>query len=197
MMNHPPGGFQYVHTETGHITTHINWSTMIEEAVKYRTLNHLPIPLGFEMMAMDLDCQRKPPGFCRDAKTGQSFTPQYTAKLTHNELIAGTAVMKDWVVAGRPREDASEIKRRLSVCKACSFNLPFQGCATCSSTTVHSVVNWFVKDEEYPDDKDMRACYFCKCANSAQARLPLDILHAHLPEHINTLLPSHCWKKRV
>lgn len=197
MLNHPPGGFQFIHTETGHVTVHINWAEMIAEATKYRRLNNLPIPQGFEIMAMDLDCKRKPPGFCRDVKTGQGFNPQYTARLTHNELIAGTAVMKDWIVAGRPREDVGEIKRRLAVCKGCSFNLPFEGCASCSSQTVHDVVNWFVKNEEFPDDQSMRACYFCKCANSAQARIPLDILQAHLTDQINELLPSHCWKKKV
>lgn len=194
----PPGGYVYIHAEDGHVDQHGVFLELEKLVIKHKQANGYEIPGNLRELMMDQDCQRKPPGFCREAVTRAPYHPLHTAPITIDDVIAGTKTWAHHQFDRSNRPDESEIQRRLAICAGCQYNTPFEsGCHTCSGSKVlHTIINAVTVGKKFKDDQKMRACYFCKCSNSAQARVRLDILQGQMLPGINERLPDWCWKKK-
>lgn len=191
----PPGGFKYFVRDTGKWLSAPTWKDLQSVVRAHCSANNLSTGPARMADIEDQLCSSLPPGHCT-YEDGTEVSVQRTG-LSFREVMAGTAVMADWMGHGMKKVTGIEAARRAGICASCPFNKPIEGCTSCNANNLHKIVERVTGGANAVFSAQLNACYFCGCSNKAQVWLPLEVLHRHLSEELNGRLPEDCWKKRI
>lgn len=183
----PPGGYWYRILDPPLRVGPFNDSeTLWKETNRVLKANGKPT-VSFDEVE-DQNCQRLPPGYCRQAN-GRETTHPGALSLSFADVITGTKALAGWFAHGSvPIE---ETIRRTAICNACPENVPVAGCSGCNTAKLHAVMNAIVV-KPLPTDAVLGACSICKCSLKAKTRFKLEDLPALTPEQ-RANLPEKCW----
>lgn len=189
----PPGGLWYRiiplaerAPQSAVVGPYNDSDTLTKEVNLRERANGLPISTLAQVE--NQNCQRLPPGYCRDSKGYTTKHPGSSA-MGLSDVIHGTRALVNWFKHGSV--DTGEIERRTRICNACPENVPIAGCQGCAANALYSVMNAIVV-KPLPSDAVLGACSICKCSLRAKTRMRLEDLPPLSPEQ-RARLPQACW----
>lgn len=190
----PKGGFQYLHTETLHISTGSNYDDWLYNIRLHREANGLP-PVSAQD-AEDQNCMRLSPELARVICTveGPSRTVDGVT-LTLADIVRGTETIARFKLAGSPLVPQEEAERRAEICRRCVNNAPFVSPCGFLCQQLTDLVQKVIGGAKTAYDEDLKSCAVCRCSLPAKVHVPLSILRqTEEPEH-QALFPEFCWQK--
>lgn len=207
----PPGGFRFYVAETKTwLPTERDPATNIydlhAQVVNHYRANRIPIPTKEalftfieEQVCMQL-MRQGITGFCEYGKdeNGNPQTPPPVRDFkpfSWSQVVQFTGTMASWVGSGFESVPIAEIKQRAGICAACPHNRTPEGCSSCNSSAIQSVVAFFAVGTRGSWDRDLKSCDICGCSLIAKTRIPTDILQRNMPKTQLNDLPAHCWLK--
>lgn len=182
----PPGGYWFRIVDPPHRVGPFNdIETCYKETNKFLAANgRAAVTLGD---VEQQNCDRLPPGFCRDS-TGRRTTHPGALALSLADVISGTKALVRWFRNGSVSNE--EIVRRTHICNDCPENLPIAGCQGCAGNKLREVSERIVV-KPLPSDAVLGACSVCKCSLKTKTRFKLEDLHLTPAER--AALPEKCW----
>lgn len=184
----PPDFFRYVHSETGHPTVAVDWTTWQEEIVKHRQGNNLPPITAND--AEDQLCGQLAPEWCEGNDPNR---PWVDPRISLNDVADAMKVFASFMVSGFKFVSQEEATRRARICVGCPNNLNIQGCGACRQ--IASFVTGTLAQRSTPHDDKLKTCGVCRCVVKALVHIPLNALAAKSTPDREALLPSFCWQK--
>lgn len=109
----PPGGYRFVHPETGHLTKATNYRQLLHREREYRQANKLPIGSEFEQQIVDYLCAEM-------LKAGWTEGCIDTEPPTFAEMAVSFGhAMLQWAKDGFRVVTHDQYQARLQTCRAC------------------------------------------------------------------------------
>lgn len=190
----PPGRFNYLHTETGHISSSHSYDQWLGKIASHREANNLP-PITPED-AEHQNCMRLAPATARSfCNAGDGDFTTEAVQLKFADIMRGTRTIAAFKLAGSPLVSNEEAERRAAICRLCEWNTPYASPCGTTCAELTSLVETLVGGEKTSYDEDLRACAICHCSLKAKIHIPLEILRkTEEPAH-QELFPPFCWQK--
>lgn len=182
----PPDGFRYVHRETGHVTTALDYYTWTDLIRQHRTANSLP-----EVSTSDIEtqlCGQLAPEWCVGDDPNR---PYVEPRIALGDVWEAMKVFAKFALSGFKFVDQAEANRRARICVGCQNNMNVQGCGACQQ--LGQMITGELANRSTPHDAALKTCGVCKCLNKAQVWIPLDSLEAKDSPEKQALYPSFCW----
>lgn len=194
----PPGGWSYRVAETKKwFRGYTSIDALRTDLAKHCEVHHLPVP-STELIQEQV-CQELGSGASDWCEDGKGFPVMNLvggcASLSFQSIKQGTATLAHAVLSGR-RVESAEAERRARICVECDQNREVTSCKGCTAAALNALVDTVRGGRQTSLDGQLFSCCICSCLLRAKIWLPLDILHAHMPEGQNEQLPTHCWKKK-
>lgn len=198
----PPGGnWVYVDPDSGYSFRHPYLSNVKSNARQHRKVSNFPIGGNWDEEFLQNVCTHTPGNPCDDTNPNKIDT---NATLTLGDIVRGTEVILALKVFGTPLVELDEAKRRAAICVQCPYNVKYhKPCATKVCEALVKVVRQLVGGATTGYEDRLNACAVCKCDNSAQAHVPLELLRKGITEEMDDIWPTeekgftiNCWKRK-
>ena len=178
--------FRYTHFETGYVSSSPVYNEVVQDYLKHRKANGLPIPENYEQEIQNQLCSVLPPGFCTDgAALGNPIT------LTIGDVRDAMKIFAKWALRGFKPVPQEEANRRADICSRCYRRSSVPGCAACAR--LYALLEGIFAKLTTPFDAQLDICGVCKCVGKAQVHVPLDILDEKDSPEKQAAYPEHCW----
>lgn len=187
----PPGGFRYVHAETGFESVAIDIHTWMENIRAHRKANQLPEITEAE--AMDQLCKTIPPQWCEHEVAGRKWV---NTRLRFSDIVNGAKAYLSLIASGFQTVSQDEADRRARICSSCYLRIIPQGCGSCVKLGNLIVGDIAGKTTAYDNQLRNRACAACACPLSPLVHFPLAILEQTDNNALQEILPEFCWRKK-
>lgn len=187
-----PDSYRYTHSESGFISTGVNWWDMWDSIVKHRAANGYP-PIT-EADAEDQLCKQLGPNFCEQEQPG-SFNFVNT-RLKFRDIIEGAIAYAAFLLGNTVSQE--EANRRARICSSCYFRVQPQGCGAC--VKIGQLITGNVANKKTPHDRHLvnKACAICSCPSQSLVWFPMPMLEkpeVDSPEK-QASYPAFCWRKQ-
>lgn len=191
----PPDRYRFVHS-TGYVSRALDPYSWMQDILKHRRDNSLPIPDNMQAIAEDQLCRTLPPGWCSYSDTGATPSDYIDIRVDLHDMLNATKVFGSFVLAGMPLVEPSVAEERGRICSACPANVGISGCSPCVGMA--EAVAEVVGASKTSADAllENRSCAWCKCSSKAQIWVPIEILAKGVDDALlarNTF--EHCWKR--
>jgi hypothetical protein len=201
----PPGGFRYFvgETATWVPTQRDPFTNIIDlmEAVRaHHKANRLPLPPNLRELIEDQICTRlNDPAWCNSG-TILTEAQVHAARAGKTgfgikDVIAFSATMADWAIAGGRRVTDDQLTARIKTCLRCPMHSDPIGCGPCNSGPLKTIALRLLAGSPHPLDRDLKSCAVCGCYLPVKTRIPTDILHKRLKPEVLERFPDYCWMK--
>lgn len=191
----PPGGWRYIHRETGAVIHGQTYRELIAAVVDFHKANNFPIGLLFESAVQDQMCRAIGEGmdqFCSAVPREHQAYPLTTRKIGATEIKAFLKVMKEWAKTGEPMVSQEEAERRAEICASCPMNIEATGCRTCQGIAAYAAEIGGVRKTRL--DSSLKTCSVCGCFLRVAISFPLAPQMSILTDEQRQAFPSFCWK---
>lgn len=187
-----PDLYRYTHTESGFVSTGVNWWDWWDSIVKHRRANGYP-PIT-EAQAEDQLCKQIGPAFCEQEQPGDfRFV---NTRLRFGDIVRGAKAYLTLIASGFQTVRQEEADRRARVCAGCYLRIIPQGCGSCVKLGSLIVGDIAGKKTAYDAQLENRACAACQCPLQPLVHFPLALLEQTDNDALQDSLPDFCWRKR-
>lgn len=187
----PPGGFRFVHPETGYESKAIDIYSWMLDIAAHRKANNLP-PISEETAVTQL-CKTIPPNWCEHEEAGRKWV---NTRLKFGDIVQGAKAYLSLIASGFKTVDQTEADRRARVCSGCYFRVLPSGCGSCVKIGSLIVGDIAGKKTAYDSHLENRACAACSCPLQPLVHFPLALLEQTDNDALQESLPRFCWRKK-
>jgi hypothetical protein len=190
----PPGGFRFVHPETGYESKAIDIYSWMENIAAHRKANNLP-PI-FEETAVEQLCKTIPPNWCEHEGAGRKWV---NTRLRWGDIVSGAKAYASFILSGFKSVSQDEANRRGRICSGCYLRVSPQGCGSCVKIAQLITGDIAGKKTDFDQNLINMACGVCACPVASLVWFPMPILEkpeVDSPEK-QEAYPRFCWRKKI
>lgn len=174
----------------------LSWDSLKKAMKQHCIANDYPIGLDFDRQLESWVCQQMPDE-CEQVYEGKPIRPP---RLGMRAVLAGSRVMLNYVLAGRPLVAQAEANSRAAVCAGCPYNVQFSTPCGGLCAELKDIVAKVVGGSPTPYDQQLRSCAICGCYLVASCHVPLEIQCSAVTdgmkaEFAKAKTVSGCWKQ--